>query len=53
VFFLAPLNPEVPEEAQQTVFPKMSLIVIIVLLNVVFIFAIPTATDFFCFFFLF
>ena len=49
----APLKPELPDEAQQTVFPNMSLIVTIVLLNVVFMFATPTATDFFCFFFAF
>ena len=53
VFLRAPLKPELPDEAQQTVFPNMSLIVTIVLLNVVFMFATPTATDFFCFFFAF
>jgi hypothetical protein len=51
VFFLAPLKPDVPEDAQHKVFPKTSVIVIIVLLNVLFIFAIPTLTIFFCFFF--
>jgi len=51
VFFLVPLKPEVPDEAQQRVLPKISQIVIIVLLNVVLIFAIPTATDFLFFFF--
>ena len=45
-YFLAPLNPELPAEAQHNVFPKMSVIVIIVLLNVVFTLAIPTPTDF-------
>jgi hypothetical protein len=53
VLFLVPLKPEVPEEAQQSVFPKISQIVTIVLLKVVLIFAIPISIDFFCFFFYF
>ena len=53
VFFLAPLNPELPADAQHKVFPKISVIVTIVLLNVVFTLATPTFTDFFCCFFCF
>jgi len=41
VFLRDPLKPDVPEEAQQTVFPKLSQIVIMVLLKVLFTLAIP------------
>ena len=51
VFFRAPLNPELPAEAQHNVFPKISVMVTIVLLNVVFTLAIPILTDFFVFVF--
>jgi hypothetical protein len=50
VFLREPLKPDVPADAQQTVFPKISEIVIIVLLKVVLILAIPTLTTFFLFF---
>jgi len=49
VLFLEPLNPIVPELAQATVFPCRSVIVMWVLLNVAWMWAIPVGTFFFTF----
>jgi len=44
VLFLLPLNPHVPELAQQRVSPFVSVIVTVVLLKVALMYAMPTAT---------
>ena len=50
VLFLEPLKPEPPEVAQQIVFPCLSVMVTIVLLNEEWIWATPSVTTFLFFF---
>src|SRR5918998_2900909 len=44
VDFFEPLNPALPDDPHATVFPRMSVIVIVVLLNVALMWATPSAS---------